>query len=627
MYSLDHFIATPPLSAIFSLLLITGCDALGLICLPFFGMKKPAYNEWQRWQAPVVGTMILGIILYPLALYGITTILFMRSFATACMLLGAWQLVKLITGFIKSRRVYLAPFDLRQFSNNGWNILLLGIFGGMFLVAFGPVTDADSLDYHMGIPIALLNHGGMPVVPEWFSGRLAGNGEVLNALGLSIGAEQFGSLMQFSGILSITGLLLFAESADENSDPVSAQRKRTFIAVAVISAPVILGLISPKPQLLPIAMTTLAFALLLFPSRRQLTRKQAVAGFTLICLLVMYASQTKLTYMLGGGIIGMLAIILMAKQKLFLPAIFIASTSAVLILLPPVIWKHIHFNAGFIQALTRPLPGDLPGTNSFEAYLRAFRDTDMPFPLSLLLPSGFGTLTTVIGMGLLLLVTIRPKRDPWLLTGVGIAIVVAVTAALLGPKTSRSYLEPFFWLAIVVALQPSPNFIYNSKLFKLPFLAQALITLLLCIYGIITLFPGAITPGLRVRVMNQSANGYTILRWADSVLPSNAVLLNTHRSMALSPRNAINYDWSTYVDLTKKESSTYIKQLRDKKVTHVIITGPPPHDLGKLTVCITSVFAGPFYGHLATRNPVNRGKLYEAWIYHFDASKLPDPIN
>ncbi|NIR58223.1 MAG: DUF1420 domain-containing protein, partial [Gammaproteobacteria bacterium] len=30
----------------------------------------------------------------------------------------------------------------------------------MFLAALGPVTDADSLDYHLGVPLDWLRHGG-----------------------------------------------------------------------------------------------------------------------------------------------------------------------------------------------------------------------------------------------------------------------------------------------------------------------------------------------------------------------------------------------------------------------------------------------------------------------------------
>jgi hypothetical protein len=174
---------------------------------------------------------------------------------------------------------------------------------------------------------------------------------------------------------------------------------------------------------------------------------------------------------------------------------------------------------------------------------------------------------------------------------------------------------------------PDKNALLTNRWFRVPFLLQIFVMLMLCLYGIITLLPGAISPRLRSGVMDRSANGYTIMKWADSVLPANAVLLNTHRSMALSPRDAISIDWASYVDPDKKEAVLYIKLVKEKKPSHIIITGPAPHDFGKFAACIGPVFMGPSYGRIATRNPLNKGELYEAWIYSFDASKLPDPTN
>jgi hypothetical protein len=42
------------------------------------------------------------------------------------------------------------------------NILIVGLG----LLALAPVTDADSLDYHVGVALAVLNSGTFPVAPE-----------------------------------------------------------------------------------------------------------------------------------------------------------------------------------------------------------------------------------------------------------------------------------------------------------------------------------------------------------------------------------------------------------------------------------------------------------------------------
>lgn len=272
MYSLDQVVAFPPISVVLSLLLIVACDGIGVTLLRVFGLSSLGVHRWQRWQAPVVGAMALGVVLYPLALAGLTSRLFMRSVAFACVGLGLLHTVRVIRGFVSMRQGSLYLFISAIPSQlHGWNSLILLLLAGMGLVALGPVTNADSLDYHIGVPIALLNEGGMPFAPEWFHSRLAGNGEVLNALGLAVGAEQFGALLQFAGLMGIVGLLLRAESNYEHQGETTAAKLRPMIALAALSAPVLLLLVSsPKPQLLPIAMTTLALALVFYPSRRQL---------------------------------------------------------------------------------------------------------------------------------------------------------------------------------------------------------------------------------------------------------------------------------------------------------------------------------------------------------------------
>ncbi|MDA1330228.1 MAG: DUF1420 family protein, partial [Chloroflexi bacterium] len=65
MYSLDQVVASPPISAVLSLLLIVACDSIGVALLRVFGISSLNVHQWQRWQAPVVGAMALGVVLYP----------------------------------------------------------------------------------------------------------------------------------------------------------------------------------------------------------------------------------------------------------------------------------------------------------------------------------------------------------------------------------------------------------------------------------------------------------------------------------------------------------------------------------------------------------------------------------
>ncbi len=77
-----------------------------------------------------------------------------------------------------------------------------------FLLGLAPLTSADVLDYHVGSALNILRFDKYMFYPEWFTSLQSGNGEILIALGLSVGSEQFGSLVQFSSIFTISGIIM-----------------------------------------------------------------------------------------------------------------------------------------------------------------------------------------------------------------------------------------------------------------------------------------------------------------------------------------------------------------------------------------------------------------------------------
>src|SRR5205814_5402997 len=73
---------------------------------------------------------------------------------------------------------------------------------GLGLAALGPPTDADSLDYHLGLALEWLRHGGAYPRPDWYAGRLAGISESLNMLGLTAGTDSPGAGLQWGGLIA-----------------------------------------------------------------------------------------------------------------------------------------------------------------------------------------------------------------------------------------------------------------------------------------------------------------------------------------------------------------------------------------------------------------------------------------
>jgi hypothetical protein len=218
---------------------------------------------------------------------------------------------------------------------------------------------------------------------------------------------------------------------------------------------------------------------------------------------------------------------------------------------------------------------------------------------------------------------LRPGRNPWIWGMVSISLLVTLLGAILGQKSSRFFLEPYYWILMAVSI--SPAIIKSSSPLswvKWPVALQAVAVTGLWLFGAITLAPSAISQGMRDKIMNRSADGYTVMKWADEVLPIDAVLLSYHRSIALAQRDVVSMDWSNHVRSDTTEAMPYLLRIKNRKVTHVLIIGNFTD--AKLKGCFGNLVAGPSYARQAVRNPVNRGSLYPVWIYEFKSDELPN---
>lgn len=617
---LDSVIAPPPQGAVIVLLLVAGCDALGLlVARRVFRIARPADPPWHRWQAPIIGAMVLAILLYPLALAGLTPYGLLRTLAAGVAVTGGlhlWSSRRPLAGIARTAVALVRA--ARGFER--WVLCLAGLVTiGLGLLALGPVTNADALNYHVGVALDILHFGTMPVHPEWFTSRLAGNGEVLVALGLAVGAKAFGSVLQYVGLLAI-GAILWGLTG-ETLDPTEAERRRPLLVLTAVSAPVLLFMVSTaKPQLLQQAMTTLALALLVAPSRRMLEPGAALRAFSLVCLLTMTAAQAKLSFLMTGGPVGLLAVVLMLKRGRAVAVITVAVLAALLVMLPHVMWTMAHYHAGAFESLVEPLPGGWPGSQRFTADLRAFNDTNYWFPVSLVVPPSLGKLQIVLGVGPLLAFCVRPRGDKWVWVVLGMSAVAVALVLVMGQRTNRFFVEPYFWLLMACALAPAGGLRAGSVRWLIG--AQAVVMVASSWFGALTLFPGALRGESRTSIMERSANGYTVMKWLGVVAPADAVVLSEHPSLALSPRPVVSMEWTESIGPDRQEWLPYLRLLRVRGVTHLLHLGPLDASM-PLRGCLGEVTAGPEPVRQATRNPYNRGPLIDAYLVEFHSEWLP----
>lgn len=621
MYNLEDYILPNGLSLVVSLMMVSGASYLGSYFIKLSGLPL---NElkWLKFQEPIFGLALISSLIYPLALF---------SFLTYEILIGI-SLIILITGVIYSAKILTKIYNKHYISkdvltpNKFLVSTVILLYLSYFLFSIGPTTNADSIDYHIGVAISIINNGSMPISPEWFHSRLAGSGEVLNALGLIIGAEQFGSLMQFFGLVGIGSIIYFS---NENSNSLNNKGWKLTLLLALLCSPIFIFLTgSAKPQLLPLSMTSLAMILLVNSSSHNYCKKTKLINFGLICLFVMSSVQLKFVYLLGGGLIGITAYLLMIKEKYFLQSTLIGTLLFVLIMFPAMLWKINFYDSSLIESVLSAFPGNLPGYVNFDNMHRNYSDGPLPFPLYLLIPQSFGKLTMIIGLGIFLCLFIKKPDKLNLKIIFLLSFIVLIIMAIFGPNTSRHFLEPFVWMLIGLSIQgPAKININKIKFLNFSMLIQSIGVLVMLWYGIFTNIPGTFSKSYRENILINNANGYEVMKWANKNLKGESVILVPNRSMSFSKNKLLSMDWMEYTELDNKSPLLYLNKIKSNKATHILIFENNYEESKTYNLfkeCITSNALGPKKNYLATRNPYNRKRNKDAWILEFNSENLPD---
>src|SRR5215471_9732597 len=197
--SLDDFLLRPPLGVLPAVLIPLGVIFCGIRLSKW--LKASEIEAIDLAAGFTVSAGLLAAICHGLALAGQASLSSLRIIGTSVAVIGAWNALSLLPQARKGcERLYRF---LATSGPLGYIALGLGVVTmvALFAAALGPATDIDSLDYHIGIPLDWLRHGGIVSRPDWFTGRLIGVGEGLNLLGLAMGIDCLGAIFQLSGVV------------------------------------------------------------------------------------------------------------------------------------------------------------------------------------------------------------------------------------------------------------------------------------------------------------------------------------------------------------------------------------------------------------------------------------------
>jgi len=546
----------------------------------------------------ILVTAMVAAVVHLLALAGRANLWLLRVLAWSLLSLGILELYSFRQDCLQRHWRRLVALWQEQSMWSQATVILMGLTAlGFWLSSLGPPTDADSLDYHLGVPLEILRWGGALPRPDWLHAQLVGLGESLNMLGLAGGTDIWGASLQFAGlVVAVVAISSLGTTTDD----------KMLASIGVLACPVVAFLVpNQKPMMLPVAATTIAMILL---SLR--FRTMDLPTLTLAWGCAFFAMACKYSFLFSGVVVLGAGLIAAQRSRMLGRAVGVV-LGAYLVLLFPVHLQNLLFYGDPISPfLERYKSGGDRLVVAFAEMLRAYSDFGggfFPFPVNLLLPQSIGSLTTVLGLGpLLLWVGLQGSKNPGapriLISG---ALLVCASTLALGQVTARFFFEPYLWVvaaAIPVAWTP-----YKRIGFRI-LTGQLLVVAMIAIFGAAILFPGAWTGSLRDMVMTRYAYGYAETRWLDRVLPPDAVVATQFNCMALMPRPSFNGTILDYANMDDPRVRHRMMALLQASHVNAWVDGwPISEKIMKLIGPERLVpLAGPRQFNLAVRNPWNQ---------------------
>ena len=596
---LQDYLAPCPLPALLAILMVFGVKYLGTRLIRSL---PPPPHPLQTAAGFILAAALLAAAVHLLALVGLAYHWLLRIMAWSLAAGGILELSRINKAQLL--RLYdqaAAMFRDQSLWGKAACVLLAVTLTGLLLGALGPPTDADSLDYHLGVPLDILRHHRAYPRPDWLFARLAGLGESLNLLGLAGGTDILGAALQFAGLVA---LLQAVNTFARNN------RDRLLVSMLVVSCPVVAFLVlNQKPQMLATAATTVAI-FLIAQRFRNIDRPTLLLSFG----CVLFAIACKYSFLITGAIVLAAGMLAARRAGLLLWAAGIGLVAYLILFFPGNLQNWIFYGDPLSPFLEKFRALGDPTVCRFSAFSRVSQEfspsetTLVPFPLNLFIPGCPGDLTVVLGIApLLLILGLRRSKEVPARVLLYCAMAATPFSLLLSRMGARYLFEPYLWivpLATFMAWNPLKSWLARVTLAQTAFMAG------LSLLGAVTLFPGALTASLRHRVMTDRASGYAEACWVNDILPANAVVLTWNRSVALTPRPFLSRDTLVFSDLTNPVERDKIKKMiKSFRVDTVVIPTLVEQEFTEAKILGLSPgnrIAGPQKFVMATRNPWNR---------------------
>ena len=359
------------------------------------------------------------------------------------------NIIKIISLSIIVSGLYKPTYlKFKIFKRNDYklNLIYLILFF-YFILSLNPITDSDSLDYHLTIPLYQIEFGNSQFYKYWLHSQLSGAGETLYIYSLVLGAIHFPQILQFVSLFFITLIFLNFEFEKITID----YQNRLFLCLSLITMPVFLFLVATsKPQLFPLTTNFISLIIATFYLPKLKGNNLIVCFFVLVFLLLS-STQIKFSFLLSSGLILLYSIYQIINKKLLLKLIIVISVLFFAIVLPREIFEFIYLNNDIFYNFFNPVT-DKFGADTMNASLRHGSGNSRYLIFWLFFPYDqygqlrLGEITYCIGPLALYCFFNYGFNFPFLKKITIVFIIYFIFAMILAQPTGRFYVEIFIWL-------------------------------------------------------------------------------------------------------------------------------------------------------------------------------------
>ncbi len=601
MQGIEANILQSPYSLFISLILFFGLISVGNLLQKTLSKKLKIFSnyEYSIFFSPIFGSYLLILIIYPFLIFEIYASQLIEYLCYLLFFLG-------ILNIYSEKKFYFSFIKKLNFKYDLLFLSIIFIYVLLFFISASPITHADSLDYHFSGALDIFKKGSLHKEILPMDNNLVSLGEILISIGLPLGAEQFGGIIQFSSLLSLIPIFL------------NTKKNKIFL-LTIIVCPITFFLVSsPKPQLL-FSITSLLIFIYLFKYFPKLNSKDSKISFFIIILILALNFLVKYSFLVSGILLGIYLLFLMFEKKLFSFSILSIIFIFILILLPHWIFRYNNFGTNIFQIISSPLPINIYGYEYYHSFLTS---GSLPF-LKIFVPLKLKEFSTTFGPTLFFLLLLINKKTVTYKPQFLIISSYILIVFIFGGNQTRFLYESFIWLVYLISITKI-NKSYFFNLFKKVSYAQCIFIIPIYIFFVIKLFPGSLNENYKTNVMKNYAYGYELASWANKNLDRDDILLSTHRSISLFKNKTYSSIFLWGVNFNEKESLIYSSFLKSKKINRIIFYDKKSNFktfencLGKL------LFYEKNVGRYVGRNPLNVGERYDGWIYELKYEKFPN---